>query len=71
MDVLLYVEDNLKLNDGSLVQIIGVSEKYNFACEMIESDLKALIYFVLQILGDIGPGSEAWKLKQKLSALVV
>ena len=68
---LLYVEDNLKLNDGSLVQIIGVSEKYNFACEMIESDLKALIYFVLQILGDIGPGSEAWKLKQKLSALVV
>ena len=68
---LLYVHSNLSLDEGSLRQIISVSEKYNFACEMIESDLKALIYFVLQVLGDIGPGAEAWKLKQKLSALVV
>ena len=68
---LLYVNDDLSLEVGALRQIISVSEKYNFACEMIESDLKALIYFVLQVLGDIGPGAEAWKLKQKLSALVV
>ena len=68
---LLYVKDDLSISDEFASTDNSVSEKYNFACEMIESDLKALIYFVLQILGDIGPGEDAWKVKQKLSALVV
>ena len=62
---LLYVHSNLSLDEGSLRQIISVSEKYNFACEMIESDLKALIYFVLQVLGDIGPGAESLEAETK------
>ena len=63
------MNDDLSLEVGALRQIISVSEKYNFACEMIESDLKALVYFVLQILGDIGPGAGAWKLKTKIISI--